>query len=49
MLHPATTVPALRMARFRDKEGFPRRAGLRGAEHEYDAAELIAYDLARRS
>jgi hypothetical protein len=49
ILHPATTVPALRMARFRDRDGFPRRAGLRGAEHEYDAAELVAYDLARRS
>ena len=24
-------------------------AGMRGAEHEYDAAELAAYDLARRS
>ena len=49
IVHPSTTVPALRMARFRDKEGFPPRAGLRGAEYEYDAAALAAYDLARRS
>ena len=40
---------ALRMARFRDKEGFPGRVGARGAEYQYDAAELVAYDLARRS
>lgn len=48
ILHPATTVPALRMARFRDP-GFPGHAGMRGAAMEYDAAALTAYDLARRS
>src|SRR6185503_687143 len=48
LVHPATTVGALRMARFRDP-AFPPRAGLRGSEYEYDTAALAAYDLARRS
>jgi len=48
ILHPSTTVPALRMARFRDAD-FPDRAGMRGAAMEYDAAALAAWDLARRS
>jgi hypothetical protein len=48
VVHPATTLPSLRMARFRDAD-FPVRRELRGAEHLYAAAELAAYDLARRS
>ena len=48
LVHPATTVGSLRMARFRDP-AFPPRAGLRGSEYEYDTAALAAYDLARRS
>ena len=49
LVHPATTVGALRMARFRDKDSFPARAGVRGSEYEYDTAALVAWDLARRS
>ena len=49
LVHPATTVGALRMARFRDKDGFPARAGVRGSEYEYDTEALVAWDLARRS
>ncbi len=48
LVHPATTVGALRMARFRDPD-FPARAGARGSEYEYDTAALVAYDLARRA
>jgi len=48
LVHPATTVGSLRMARFRDP-AFPPRAGVRGSEYEYDTAALAAYDLARRA
>jgi len=47
VVHRDTTLAALRMARFRRE--LPDAAGKRGTALEYDAAELAAWDLARRS
>jgi hypothetical protein len=46
ILHPDTTVGALRMARFRKQ--LPEPVGVRGAEYLYDQAALIDYDAGRR-
>lgn len=47
-LHPLTTLGALKMHRFRDRQAFPSERGHRGAEKLYDLGELAAYDEARR-
>src|SRR4249919_417291 len=46
LLHPGTTLGALRMARHR--KNFPPRAGKRGSEYLYDPVELAAWDVGRR-
>jgi hypothetical protein len=48
IVHRRTTLGALKMARFRDKD-FPADKGLRGTAKVYDPAELAAWDQARRS
>ena len=48
ILHPSTTIASLRMARHRDP-AFPARKGVDGRDYLYDAAELAAYDAARRT
>ena len=49
VVHPRTTHGALKMARFREKETFPKPTGQRGTSQVYDAADLAAWDQARRS
>jgi hypothetical protein len=46
-VRPATTVAALKMCRFRDRDGFPEKRGSDGQAALYDADELSAYDMAR--
>lgn len=48
ILHPSTTIASLRMARHRDP-AFPERKAVAGRDYLYDAADLAAYDEARRS
>lgn len=47
-LHPSTTISSLTMARYRDPD-FPGRKAVDGRTYLYDAAELAAWDAARRS
>ena len=47
-LYPDTTVGALRMCRFRDRETFPAAVGKRGPALLYDLAALKKYDDWRR-
>jgi hypothetical protein len=46
-VRPATTVGSLKMARFRDPNGFPGEKGRRGQAKLYDPKELSDYDMAR--
>ena len=46
-VRPGTTLAALKMARFRDKSGFPEEKGRRGQAALYDPKELEDYDMAR--
>jgi hypothetical protein len=47
IVHRRTTLGALKMSRFRDKD-FPAEKGMRGTAKVYDPAELAAWDQARR-
>lgn len=46
ILHPDTTVGALRMARYRKQ--LPDPVGMRGAEYLYDPGALVEFDMGRR-
>ena len=46
-VRPATTVGALKMARFRDRGAFPEEKGHRGQAALYDPREVQDYDMAR--
>jgi hypothetical protein len=48
VLHPDTTLGALRMARFRDRESFPEVRGQDGRADLFDRAALAAWDAGRR-